>query len=371
MQFKSVLDTQQLAEILGNRITVNGFQKAVDLPRFSVAVLGNQKKSLISKAALLVYDFKQHAISSNELPPAAFDRLLRQRVNLETLADDSNKKADEFVRGVGVDPVVEARPVAALKLVIRATHLLPYLLPGLKERLYAQNVDWRAYHFEVLDFVEDLESDLDLIGSTLGVKSKMSALGLEGILAEIRRKCATELEELHHQQDTCSVRNVSNMVQKVHPMCLQFLIRDVLAAMGHVNIQPRDGAGDNGIDLVSYKIDDSGTRRRYIVQCKARASKMGKSDVHQFALQCAENDARGIYVSLGGFTKSAADGQYQISIDGQRSTRIQKIADVTLVDRGLLVQWVTERNIGATRSNAIDYQYWARLQTPLLGHRFA
>jgi restriction system protein len=122
---------------------------------------------------------------------------------------------------------------------------------------------------------------------------------------------------------------IEQYIQAMNPYDLQRLVAALLRAMGyHVSWISPPGP-DKGIDIVAHN-DPLGTSApRIKVQVKRRADRVNVGDLRSFIAVLGEQDV-GIFVSLGGFSRDAAD-----------EARTRETRKLTLVDLEKLVDlWV-------------------------------
>jgi restriction system protein len=123
---------------------------------------------------------------------------------------------------------------------------------------------------------------------------------------------------------------IKDYLSKMNPYDFQFLVADLLRAIGyHVDwVAPR--GPDGGLDIIAY-MDPLGTKTpRIKVQVKHQiSSSMGANDLRGFYAVIG-NDNVGIFVSSGGFTR-----------DAEAEARSQENRKITLIDLDKLFElWV-------------------------------
>jgi restriction system protein len=110
---------------------------------------------------------------------------------------------------------------------------------------------------------------------------------------------------------------------------LQQLVADILKAMGYYPSWISPPGRDGGLDIVAYP-DPLGTRPpRIKVQVKRQTTAVDEDGLRSFLALVNEDDA-GLFVSIGGFTRSA-----------QEAARKQERRKITLIDLNRLVElWI-------------------------------
>ncbi|MCW2983117.1 MAG: restriction endonuclease [Conexibacter sp.] len=136
-------------------------------------------------------------------------------------------------------------------------------------------------------------------------------------------KVATTLEDAEDQART----EILDYVGKLDPFVFQEICRKLIEALGHEVVWVSPPGPDGGIDLVAYADAIGVYGRRIKGQAKRTPkSKQDSGDVQQFLSTIATDDV-GVFIALGGFTRSAmalarGDQRRLILIDGPRLLRL-------------------------------------------------
>jgi restriction system protein len=122
---------------------------------------------------------------------------------------------------------------------------------------------------------------------------------------------------------------IEDYFASMNPYELQQLVADLLKAMGYYPSWISPPGRDGGLDIVAYP-DPLGTRPpRIKVQVKRQTTAVDEDGLRSFLALVNEDDA-GLFVSIGGFTRSA-----------QEAARKQERRKITLIDLNRLVElWI-------------------------------
>jgi restriction system protein len=122
---------------------------------------------------------------------------------------------------------------------------------------------------------------------------------------------------------------IEQFLRKIDPYELQFLVGDLLEAMGYYVSWSSPPGKDGGVDVIAYT-DPIGTQSpRIKVQVKRRGEKVDADGIRSFISIISGNDV-GLYVSIGGFTR-----------DAEAFARSQESRKITLINLDKLVElWI-------------------------------
>lgn len=122
---------------------------------------------------------------------------------------------------------------------------------------------------------------------------------------------------------------IEDYLSSINPYDLQQLVASLLKAMGYYPSWISPPGRDGGLDIIAYP-DPLGTRPpRIKVQVKRQAVAVDEDGLRSFLALVNEDDA-GLFVSIGGFTRSA-----------QEAARKQERRKITLIDLDRFVElWI-------------------------------
>jgi restriction system protein len=124
-------------------------------------------------------------------------------------------------------------------------------------------------------------------------------------------------------------KDIKNHIHHMHPYEFQQMVAGLLRAMGYYVSWVAPPGRDGGIDIMAQGDPIGALPLRIKVQVKRQQSAIGVDGLRSFMAVLNDNDI-GIFVSLGGFTKDAAD-----------EARYQEKRKITLIDLELLFDlWV-------------------------------
>lgn len=132
------------------------------------------------------------------------------------------------------------------------------------------------------------------------------------------------------QAEELAWSEISDHLQNMNPYEFQYLVADLLKALGYHSAWVAPPGKDGGVDIVAYNDPLGATMPRLKVQVKRTKDKISVDGLRSFLAVLGDDDV-GIFVCTGGFTK-----------DAQKEARTQEKRKITLIDLQLLFDLWTE-----------------------------
>ena len=157
---------------------------------------------------------------------------------------------------------------------------------------------------------------------------------------------------LIEKQNTLVKEALHNELMGMDPYQFEFLVADLLAAIGYENVEVTKQSGDKGIDVTAHLTLDGITNVKTVIQVKRY--KIGNNIPGSVVTQLrgsAEVDQRGLIITTSNFTKDAI-----------QESKAEKKMPVSLINGEKLVSLLISKGIGVKKEmvtiHSIDSEYF-------------
>lgn len=253
---------------------------------------------------------------------------LPARDAMKALADSVSLTAYEAGEypsgGRRFDKIVRFATVDCVKAGWLAKHKGTWFVTEAGQEAYKKHADGEAFYREAVKLYQAWKATQPGAPPALPDAQTASPAGLDDAAAE--KSASVTLEQAEEQ----AWAEIEAFLHSMGPFDFQYLVADLLRAMGYHVAWVSPPGKDGGVDIVAHT-DPLGTRPPWIkVQVKRVVQKVDLNTIKSFAAVLDDDDV-GLFVSAGGFTKDA--DEYARSHAKRR---------MTLVDLDRLVDLWTE-----------------------------
>lgn len=158
----------------------------------------------------------------------------------------------------------------------------------------------------------------------------------EVLITEPDRKVFQSISVFNDNQKN----KMRKLLEEMNPYHFEYLIRDLLAAMGYEDVTVTSQSGDKGVDVVA-NIQFGITDITEVVQVKRHKANIGRQIIDQLRGALPYHRAiRGTLITLSDFTQGSKDAAI-----------FSGAAPITLIDGDRLIDLLFEHEIGITRKS--------------------